>query len=169
MPPHRQSTNAKATMNEIQNSKDVASMLLNSSDSRVAAAARRVFSNALLVQNNPQEVHYSDTTKPSPPMVGKECIFNVQEAASAVAMLAPKNIVTTRNAITDGIVEATIPTDALSKTPSAERTTSCLKSVSPSPNPEPDAKTPARTFVSNTAGVLERKKITSPVERLERR
>ena len=59
-------------------------MLLNSSDSRVAAAARRVFSNALLVQNNPQEVHYSDTTKPSPPMVGKECIFNIQEAASGL-------------------------------------------------------------------------------------
>eukprot|EP00557_Chaetoceros_sp_GSL56_P012814 CAMPEP_0176482708 /NCGR_PEP_ID=MMETSP0200_2-20121128/3521_1 /TAXON_ID=947934 /ORGANISM="Chaetoceros sp., Strain GSL56" /LENGTH=193 /DNA_ID=CAMNT_0017879045 /DNA_START=152 /DNA_END=729 /DNA_ORIENTATION=+ len=93
-------------MNGIKYSNDVASQLLNSSDSRVAAAARRVFSNAVIIECKPtskeeiEHVHNSNTSIPfdynisttnATTLTNQDGIpFDIKEAASAVAsMLAP--------------------------------------------------------------------------------
>ena len=160
-------------MSKVQNSKDVASMLLNSADSRVAAAARRVFSNAIAVQNNPQEV---ESGLPPPIMdasitrnKNSEHIFSadIRDAASAMAMLAPD---VASEAVDEDVERATPrPTEVeiLPKSSSERGDNYRLQSISPSPNPEPD--TASLLLAPDNTAVLERKKVTSPIERLQRR
>ncbi len=155
-------------MNEIQTSKDVASMLLNSSDSKIAAAARRVFSNAVLVQTNPQEVAHSDNF--SVPITGpnlqeeegsskNDFSSDIREAASAVVMLAPRKIIST-DTIDEGPTSSSTDSTMLCKV-SNERST--LQSAS---SCDPDSKA---SFTSKSSLIVERKKSTSPGERLQRR
>lgn len=60
---------------------DMALKLLNSKDSKVAAAARRVFSNAVIIEEPPCSLKTSDLSE-----VPKE----IREAASAVINLMPR-------------------------------------------------------------------------------
>lgn len=162
-------------------SSDVARKLLNSSDSRIAAAARRVFCNAAFVQCSESQEHPSDGDgKPSPSIEIKneetknttvDVPPDVREAASAVAMLSPKNIPCMKEIATNPPPVIRSFVDPVSTMQSAVDLSA--KSVSSSPNPRVVTSgavvTPDDDVVCDTIAPADRKRLADPTERLERR
>ena len=152
---------------------NVASMLLNSADSKVAAAARRVFSNVIAAETNPQE----QIACPNPPIVvqnnheGNNATNNLQtdikEAASAMAMLAPKNAVTEAKDTSKDLLSIIGNTKTLQPSTVSASTDFSVELVKIPVNPQ--SSIAADSAVSNIMLPLDRKKVTSPSERLQRR
>lgn len=196
-------------MNGINYSSDVASQLLNSSDQRVAAAARRVFSNAIIIEYNPTE-HCKGTSSDNSNGIGSKNTNNdtmenheihrymekcghlssddkipldIKEAASAVAMLAPRKCnfnvpkpiripAIVRSTNTFQVLDSAVSGgDLLTLSSSSSSSVSVdVKSVTPCPN--------LQAAVQDTTNLespchenlfSERKGAMSPDERLKRR
>jgi hypothetical protein len=192
-------------MNGIKYSSDVASQLLNSSDSRVAAAARRVFSNAIIIEcQEPNEEYpkpnishyeskYDDRAQKCTDSNVDRIPFDIKEAASAVAMLAPGKcavmaktkimpaIVRNTNTfrILDNVVERPLPILS-SSSPPAVPSSKDVKMITPFA-PVPAVAQNQQTLVPikvSSLGVKnspieipisEKKRSMSPDERLKRR
>lgn len=73
-----------------QENDTLATKLLNSQDSKVAEAARRVFSNSSPISEQPEHTVMSAVTEPRD-FIDTVLSSDVQEAASAVTMLAPQH------------------------------------------------------------------------------
>jgi hypothetical protein len=196
-------------MNGIKYSSDVASQLLNSSDSRVAAAARRVFSNAIIIdeccskpkddehvnpnipyydniQNNDANInisakHNGNIAKQCTDLTEDSIPFDIKEAASAVAMLAPGKcafvtkpkimtaIVRNTNtfSILDNVVKGHFPILSSSPSPSTVNSSENVKAVTPYSTQESSS---IHSKNSRSESPLsERKRTMSPDERLKRR
>ena len=169
-------------------SSDVARQLLNSSDSRIAAAARRVFCNAAFVQcSAPQsQEHPSDGDgKPSASIeINNEETNNttvdvppdIREATSAVAMLSPKKIPCMKeiSAIPPPVIRSSNTTTIVGPVSTMQCAVDLSgKSASSSPNPQVvtsgDVATSADDVVCDTIAPSDRKRLADPTERLERR
>eukprot|EP01083_Nonionella_stella_P016173 45233_1 len=93
-------------MEDIQTASDIATQLLNSSDSRVAAAAKRIFSNALIEEQayvnvaktthlemeetGEKNTHYESSSASASSSLA-DIPLDVKEAASAIGMLVDAN------------------------------------------------------------------------------
>jgi hypothetical protein len=73
-----------------QENDTLATKLLNSQDSKVAEAARRVFSNSSPISEQPEHTVMSSVTEPRD-FIDTALSSDVQEAASAAIMLAPQH------------------------------------------------------------------------------
>eukprot|EP00979_Chaetoceros_neogracilis_P017260 scaffold10197_cov270-Chaetoceros_neogracile.AAC.10 len=157
-------------MNGTQESSVVAAQLLNSSDIRIAAAARRVFSNAFIVKCKSSQEFVSDDTKSSHTIdssnestkKGRESSpFDDTLASPDVAILPTQDIPFAKKA-------AILPPTNTFHPATMMQSSFDLGSKSVSPSPDP-TKTSSDIAASKNFVPADRKRITSPTERLERR
>jgi len=142
-----------------QDSSDVAAQLLNSSDSRIAAAARRIFSNAVIIQCTSPQEFYSDENE----AIEK----GAQNVQSHVREAAPQKFPSVKKAA----ISPTTPicsTNALRPVTLIQSAAFELSPKSVSPSPELH-KAFSNVAICNSAVSVDRKKIKSPTERIERR
>jgi hypothetical protein len=157
-----------STMNGTQESSVVAAQLLNSSDIRIAAAARRVFSNAFIVKckqefvsDDTKSSHTIDSSNESTKKGRESSPFDDTLTSPDVAILPTQDIPFAK--------KATIlpPTNTFHPVTMMQSSFDLgSKAVSPSPDP---TKTSSDIEASKNFVPADRKRITSPTERLERR
>lgn len=156
-----------STMNGTQESSVVAAQLLNSSDIRIAAAARRVFSNAFVVKckefvsDDTKSSHTIDSSNESTKKGRESSPFDDTLTSTDVAILSTQDIPFAK--------KATIlpPTNTFHPVTMMQSSFDLgSKAVSPSPDP---TKTSSDIEASKNFVPADRKRITSPTERLERR
>jgi hypothetical protein len=160
-----------STMNGTQESSVVAAQLLNSSDIRIAAAARRVFSNAFIVKckSSQQEFVYDDTKSSHTIDSSNESTKKGRESSPFDDTLTSTDVAILSTQDIPFAKKATIlpPTNTFHPVTMMQSSFDLgSKAVSPSPDP---TKTSSDIEASKNFVPADRKRITSPTERLERR
>ncbi len=183
----------------IQKASDLATQLLNSKDSRVAAAAKRIFSQAIIAEtcqepDNSSSAVHADTPTPHGGIAGAgtgtgstgafvssihhEIPSDIREAASAVAMLdskrratpSPNPLPLTMDARQNDKSPVKGVTPSMVSTAAGPGTR--INSTPPCNGLHPQGSPPPVTPTLNSLNALapvERKKATSQAERLHRR
>ncbi len=182
----------------IQKASDLATQLLNSKDSRVAAAAKRIFSQAIIAETCQESENSLSATNAETPFphggingAGKgtggtdacvssshnEIPTDIREAASAVAMLDSKRRATPSPNPLPLTMEARqndkspvkcVSSSVVSSTGPGTRITSTPPCNGLHPKGSPPPVTPTLNSL-NALAPVERKKATSQAERLHRR
>lgn len=153
-------------MNEIKSSKDVASMLLNSSDSKVAAAARRVFSGAVLVQSDEQELCPKTSTGQNSieQTIAKKYVSQGAAVDTTNATLQTPTMIEDANTVKQA---NDMNRRKVMLLPKKSSDSNCANPASTIFNPQ--ALNDVHNALSKTLLPLDRKKVASPSERLQRR
>mmetsp|Transcript_22567 Transcript_22567/g.33426 ORF Transcript_22567/g.33426 Transcript_22567/m.33426 type:complete len:190 (+) Transcript_22567:587-1156(+) len=174
-------------MENIQTASDLAMQLLNSSDSRVAAAAKRIFSNALLEEQvyanvakkthleieetAEKNTHYESSSASSSLA---DIPSDVKEAASAIGMLVDANRMATpgpSNTSLSASITCIVGTNATTIRSTAP-TAMCQSSLALNPQAfEPQMDTAEELLLNPQASLTSsiRKKPSNQAERLHRR
>lgn len=164
-------------MDDIQTASDIATQLLNSSDSRVAAAAKRIFSNAIIeekayvakthleMEKTEKSTNYESSSASSLVDIPSD----VKEAASAIGMLVEANRMAAPSPCNMNLSARIVGTNA-ANTKSTAPTAICLSSPAPNPQAsEPQMDVAEELLNPQESSISIRKKPSSQAERLHRR